>query len=516
MLIGKNQPYTSLTKAKCGGECQPKPPGEECPGHGNDAVEIGGQSGKAPEGVHKKWLFMNYIAADCNLKEFQAKNIDNQELVGSDDNTHIVAMIDIGPAPKAEEAGEAKSQQVSPDVQAAIDFINSVDIGDGPGQAGATEKEERAAILDWSGGKTFYVTKDTQLDKINSPVIAEHGPNVNMTDPKTLTNFIVDTMKKFPADNVALIMNDHGGGWVSAMSDDTNGGSFSMPQIKQALADAEKVTGKKIDVFGFDACLMADAQAAYEFKDVANFYLASEETEGGPGWTYDNMLNGSHEGSPKEITNSVTTAMGMLQAAMEQKITVGPEEFCKLVVKCNEEHQQDIPTFSATDLTKMDGVAQATDELAKAILKTEEKEAVKNAILEAQSYGGGWAPYNDMHDMTHMAQLIGEKTTDPALKKAAEGIKKAVGEAVIANEAEPTKYGDSHGLHIFAGFDGSEDAGYQQLGFAKDTQWDEAVKELGKIQTGREAQGAGGMEALFQLLTGDEPGKMWPDGTPRK
>lgn len=485
MLIGKNQPYTGLTKAKCGGECHQKPPGEECPGHGSDQVEIGGQSGKAPEGVHKKWLFMNYIAADCNLKEFQAKNIDNQELVGSDANTHIVAMIDIGPTPSEKELAEAKANG-----------------------------EERAAILDWSGGKTVYVTKDTQLDKINSPVIAEHGPNINMTDPKVLTNFIVDTMKKFPADNVALVMNDHGGGWVSAMSDEANGGSFTMPQIQQALADAEKVTGKKIDVLGFDACLMADAQAAYEFKNNAHFLLASEETEGGPGWTYDNMMNGSHEGKPKEISNVMAGAMGMLQNAMEQKITVGPEEFCKLVVKCNEEHQKDINTFSATDLTKMDGVAKATDDLAKAILKTEQKAEVKNAIMEAQNYGGGWAPYNDMHDMVHMAELIGEKTTDPALKKAAEGIKKAVGDAVIANEAD-SAHSNSHGLHVFAGFDGSEDAGYQNLQFAKDTQWDEAVKELGKITTGREPQAGGGMEALFQMLTGEDPGKRWPDGTSR-
>jgi hypothetical protein len=36
-------------------------------------------------------FFMNYIGGDCNLKEFQALNIDNQELAGSDKNTHIVA-----------------------------------------------------------------------------------------------------------------------------------------------------------------------------------------------------------------------------------------------------------------------------------------------------------------------------------------------------------------------------------------------------------------------------------------
>jgi len=466
MLIGGNQHLTSHMKAqKCGGECQhPKPPGEgECPGHGSDDVQIGGQDSRVEQGVHKKWLFMNYIAADCNLKEYQAANIDNQELVGSDANTHVVAMIDIGP------------------------------------------NQNPQGILDWSGGRTYYVTKDTQMNKLNSPVIAEHGDNINMTDTKTLTNFIVDSMKKFPSDHVALVMNDHGGGWTGAMSDDTNGGDFTMSQMKQALADAEKITGKKIDIFGFDACLMADVQAAYEFKDVANFYLAAEESEGGPGWTYDDMMDGSHEKKP--ISNNMSAAMGMLQEAMSKKINVSPEEFCKIVVKVNEEHQQDIPTFSATDLTKMDGLKDATNALAEAILKTDEKAAVKDAIMNAQNYGGGWAPYKDMRDLGHVAKLIDKGVSDPELKKAAEGVKKALGEAIVANEVSP-QYSESTGLHIYAPA-GGMGADYQDLAFAKETKWDEAIKSL--PTSPKESEEFSLQDAAQELL-----GPVWPDGTPRK
>ena len=469
MLIGKNSHLTAYTQAKkCGGECQqPKPPEGGCPEHGNDQVDIGGgQDSRVEQGVHKKWLFMNYIAADCNLKEYQANNIDMQENVGSDANTHVVAMIDIGP------------------------------------------NENPTGILDWSGGRTYYVTKDGEAGKLNSPVVAEHGDHINMTDKKTLTNFIVDSMKRFPADNVALIMNDHGGGFTGAMSDDHDGHDFSMPQMKEALMDAQKITGKKIDIFGFDACLMADTQAAYEFKDVANFYLASEETEGGPGWTYDPMMDGSHE--PKAISNNMGSAMGMLQEAMGKKIDVSPEEFCKIVVKVNEEHQKDIPTFSATNLTKMDKVAKATDDLAKAILKTDEKAAVKESIMGAQNYGGGWAPYNDMHDLGHVVKLIDKNVSDPALKKAAKGVKDAIGEAIVANEVSP-QYSESTGLHIYAPSDGKLGADYKELQFAKDTQWDEAVETLGSVTTGKEG-GEVSVQSLAQELIGD----VWPDGTPRK
>jgi len=208
-----------------------------------DAVQLGSSDQKVDQGVHKKWLFMNYIAADCNLKEFQEANVTNQQLVGSDKNTHIVDMIDVGPEPNP---------------------------------MGGT----------WSGAKTFYVTKGSDDSKITSPVIEDHGNHVDMSNPATLTKFIVDTVKKFPADNVALILNDHGGGFTGAMADDSDGGFMSTPQLKQAIADAEKQTGKKLDIVGFDACLMAETEVAHALKDNAKILLASEESEGGPGWTY--------------------------------------------------------------------------------------------------------------------------------------------------------------------------------------------------------------------------------------
>jgi hypothetical protein len=78
-----------------------------------------------------------------------------------------------------------------------------------------------------------------------------------MSDPATLTKFIVDTVKRFPAQHVALVLNDHGGGLTGAMSDETDGGFMSVPNLHKAISDAEKQTGKKLDIVGFDACLMA-------------------------------------------------------------------------------------------------------------------------------------------------------------------------------------------------------------------------------------------------------------------
>lgn len=419
-----------------------------------DKVELG----SVPLGEHKKWLFMNYIAADCNLIQYQVGNVNNQELVGSDKNTHIVDMIDMG-------------HDADPDQE----------------------------MHKWSGCKTFYITQDKDLREINSPMVEFHGNAFDMSNPKNLTKFIVDTMKKFPSDHVALILNDHGGGFTGALADDSDGDFMSLPKIGKALADAEEITGKKIDIVGFDACLMAETEVAHELKDNAKILLASEESEGGPGWTYNEMLDKS------KVLNS---ALGQLQESLKQRIDVSPEEFAKIVVKGNEDYQQYIPTFSATDLTRMDSLTQATNEFAKAIIASDEKAAIKDAISGSENYGGGYEPYSNLHDLHHLADLVSKGVLDPKLKESAEGVKKALGEAVIANESDPVKYPNSKGLSIYAPVDAGSGMGYKYNAtrFAKESQWDEAMVEIGKV---------GKQEGEVKSVPPEIP-DVWPDGSSRK
>jgi len=247
-------------------------------------------------------------------------------------------------------------------------------------------------------------------------------------------------------------------------------------QIRQALEEAEHVTGKKIDVLGFDACLMADTQAAYEFKDCAHYYLASEETEGGAGLNYAPML-----------TNVVTDAIIQLQLQIRDKgINVSPEVFAKNVVRECEKHQDDIPTFSATDLTQMRSLGKAVDSLARAIIDTSdhEKDLVRAAIVNAECYAGGWSVYRDMHDLHQIADLIDQSAQDVKLKEAAQGVKEALGQAVIANETSQEEHPNSRGLHIYAPTVSSNDYltmfNYRGLQLAKDTMWDEAIVDLEK------------------------------------
>jgi hypothetical protein len=423
---------------------KPEKPKEQAPPLPQDKVELGKSDDTQAIKPHAKWLFLNYIAADCNLTQYQMKNVDQMELVGSDKNTHIVTYIDVGP---------------------------------------------KANPMDgkWQNCRCYYITKDNDTTKINSEMIKDFG-RVDMSNPETLKKFIIDAMQKFPADHVALILNDHGGGFTGAMADDSDGNFMSVPQIKQALSEAEKVTGKKIDIVGFDACLMAETEVAYELKDNAKILLASEESEGGPGWTYNSMLGGKNLGE----------AIKIAQAEMKKKIDVSPEDFAKIIVQVNQEHNKDIPTFSATDLTKIDTLTKAVNDLAKIIKTTSDKEVVKQAIGKAENYGGGWSPYGDIRDLHGMCTNIAKNASDKKLAEAAKAVVASVEAAVFANEVDPSQHPESHGLSIYAP---TSEPGYnyKDLAFAKDTEWDEALKSLGK--------GASESEATP---------KFWPDGSPRK
>ena len=112
----------------------------------------------------------------------------------------------------------------------------------------------------------------------------------SMTDPDTLSDFIRWTAKRYPANRMALIFWDHGGGSVSGFGYDekySSSGSMDLAEIDQALTDG----GVKFDFVGFDACLMATTETALMLADHADYLIASEETEPGIGWYYTDWLS---------------------------------------------------------------------------------------------------------------------------------------------------------------------------------------------------------------------------------
>ncbi len=396
-----------------GGQTEPKPAGDE--------VTISGE--KPPEpGTKKKWTFLLYGAGDNNLSPYIENNVKDMEKVGSDDHTHLVAQLD-------KSAGDCKR---------------------------------------------YYITKNDAGGSLKSPVLENMGPSVDMSNPQTLTDFIVWGVKNYPGDNIGLSIGDHGGGTAGAVADDRDGaGGMMTPQVlKKAIQDAEDILGKKLDMVGFDCCLMANTEVAYELRNTANYLVASEETEGGAGWPYTKVLT--------------EQALKALQEALNNRINVSPKDLATKIVTDAATVQGDLPTMSSIDLSKMDDVAKSVDTFAQAILDTNTPmKTISGIANQSESF----SEFKDLFDFAN--KVANDKTiADENLKTTAKGVLESLGKAILANE-HSDRYPEAHGLQIELSTWGGPSSSYKELEFAKNTKWDEAMAKIGKKAAEAEGGPAG-------------------------
>lgn len=470
------------------------------------------------EGKKKKWLVIHYGAGDNNLARFIFSDVDELEKVGSDINTHVVSILDVGK-------------------QWGVPF---------------------------KGARVFYLQKDDQSGKINSPVLKNLG-QINSADPEVMANLIKEVIRKFPAENIAIFIGDHGAGWEGAVEDDSAGGKFmKIWEIREALEKVSKELGKKIDVLAWDACLMAMAEVGYELKDVVKYMVASEQLEGGGGYNYTILFSKAMAEAIKEI-----------QQASLLKIKVGPEEFAKLIVNAAKEYSNDIETISAVDLDKVQELANAINSFSQEViqltkdaqiakmlegfkklseklqqinktevnyeklveilsnysklvevlgtilgnnskidsnllnqveqlkqaqnklnelisvystldlshkiqevfseLNTQDAKKIKEKITKTQQF------YGSFRDLKHFMELIvKDETISKNIRDKAEGVIKALNEYVIAETHVP-KYPNANGVTIELPSWGGPKSEYKETLFAKDTKWDEMLEKLNKV-----------------------------------
>jgi hypothetical protein len=354
----------------------------------------------------KRWTILQYSAADNNLTSAMVDDIKEMERVGSNADMNLVVQLDQG------------------------------------GSKGAA--------------RYFLDKHANNSGGIVSPALQKLG-SIDMADPRVLADFVKWGMEKYPADHYALIISDHGGGWTGAISDDSHGGWATTPQLREALDQALK-DGKKIDVLGFDACLMANHEATHELQGNADFLIASEQTEGADGWPYSKLLTGKF--------------LKELQQVLKAKLNISPRDFAIKAVQDASTNQGTLPTMSAMEMAQVPALSAATDELAKRLLATKTSAStLKSIVSKTQSFYG----YKDEYDFCKRL-VESPQVADEELKASARKVMDAIGLAVIAEEHSST-YPGAHGLTIEMG---SPNQQYQDLKLARDTSWDEAMNKVNR------------------------------------
>lgn len=364
----------------------------------------------------KKWTVLLYSAADNNLHPYMVDDVAELETVGSDAQTDLLVQVDHGRegvgAERLKLEKFARPQQENPNPH-------------GP---------------------------------IQSPVLENLG-QVNMSSAYTLANSIEWAMKNYPSEHFMLIISDHGNAWKGCAQDDSARGWMNVPELKAGLAKAQEATGKKIDVLGFDCCLMASLEVAYQVRDQASYMVASEMTEGGDGWPYSPIMG-------PDVLKSV-------QRTLESKIDLSPKELATMIVDKSGATPA-VHTLSAVDLSKVGDIKGPMVELRQAIVESPTSKSVLREIWTdtLRFYG-----YRDAGDYARML-ATDSRITDGNLREKAGAALTAIQSAVVA-EDHHGPYGGATGLTLQV--HRSTDLSYNNLAFEKDVRWSAAQDRVGKL-----------------------------------
>jgi len=181
-----------------------------------------------------------------------------------------------------------------------------------------------------SANVTFIVQHDTKggttkrykVEKGSLTLLADLG-ELDMSAGATLRDFVSFSATAYPADHYALIIWDHGQGWKAAnqgnltksiFNDVDNGNTsnfLSNYYVAAAIAEAESAAGIKLDILGIDACEMSVIEAAYEFRNVSQILVASQELVSSYGWDYDDLFSRLVKDpamNPKELSAAMVTS----------------------------------------------------------------------------------------------------------------------------------------------------------------------------------------------------------------
>jgi hypothetical protein len=281
-----------------------------------------------------------------------------------------------------------------------------------------------------------------------------------------LGDFVEWGIQHYPAHKYALILWDHGDGWKvvkpagdneprvsenyrstqvsphkAVSHDETNGDQLYNREIQSelearlpAILAAAGSSKSKLDIIGFDACLMAMVETGYAMRNIAEFMVASEELEPGTGWAYHRFL----------------------KALVERPQLTGLE-LAKEIVQSYKDQYTDTTvnaatTLSAFDLREMGTLASELTAFADAMAAAvATNEIVK--ISSARDACKVYAPEKVFYhvDLVHFLQKYAAATANPSLKSQATELAARFQAAVIDNYAGSKRRGSfgSNGLAIY-------------------------------------------------------------------
>lgn len=361
------------------------------------------------------WTILVYLNGDNDIEANALEDLNEMELVGSTDRVQVVVQ---------------------------LDRSTRYDRSDG----------------DWTGARRYRVIQDADMSHIATPYGDELG-RVDSGAPDTVVAFVEWAVARYPAERYALILWDHGWGWdrkgaadgtkgVSLDEDTGNDISVAQGELAAMLADTVTLTDGRLEVVGFDACLMGSWEVAHATAPYARVFAASQATEGLDGWAWDAFL--------REVV---------------AQPDVAPAQLADLVAQTYIAESESGSTFSVVDLEALGQLDVAIDALAGAALASGDATTVVDIASHAQDFEWG---YGSDRDLGHAASMWVTAEVAPEVQRAAHGVLTAYDAAVLSSYTFGYGVDDATGLSIYAPTH-RVDRTYADGTWAADTRWDELL-----------------------------------------
>ena len=237
--------------------------------------------------------------------------------------------------------------------------------------------------------------------------------------------------------------------------------------INQLQTGLEKITTtithKKIDIVGFDMCLMAMAESAYALSPYAKIMISSQDYECEYGWHYFETFKqlGSIGRSPLLVSNLIVQTYNQF--------------YSQVPTECEKSY-----TLSAVDLQYMDLLKQNYSMLCSLLDAYLSANTMLHQHIHSERHKipsfCSTPVYVDIYELYNFWQSWAEHTHDNLLMKIVSTGKKIVEKSLLYN-CHGIERNYAHGLSLYFPLSHINNS-YEKSSFAYDTGWIDVLKKI--------------------------------------
>ncbi len=346
-----------------------------------------------------EWTLMFYMDADNDLEGSQMQDLVEMMAVGSTPNVNIVILADRSVKGENDDEDDTK--------------YSNRPVG---------------GLPNWTTAKLLVVEKGRLRQ------LADWG-EVNMGDPANLTRFVKTVSEQFPAKRFGLVFGDHGEGWAGIVHDESaDEDSLNMVELQTAFKASTPPAGK-FELIGFDACLMANFEAAKAISPFGKTMVGSEELEPGSGWHYTPLLTRLNQNAAID-----GFALG--------RIIV--DTYRDFYLDTSQGERDQTVTLAVIDLCKIPALETAVNDLGtrgRAFMRSKGRTTwlkTADARGDTETYGGD----EEFFDVVDFAQKTKLQNPDPDTVRSADAVIAATRSAVVY-KTNGTARPQSSGMSIY-------------------------------------------------------------------